>query len=109
MAVISYTAGDSEPGYEVQILDRDGEALDLTGCDHVEFRARLTTGNTTVTRTGAVTAASTGWCLFTWATTDLATVGIYNMQVRVYWTTTRWSSHPNNTYDALVVIREVES
>lgn len=108
--VLTYTAGDSEPSFEVQILDRDGNALNLTTAVSVEFRAKLTTGSTTITRAGTITTASTGWCRFTWTTSDLATVGIYNMQVRVYWTgATRWSTHPNNTYDALVIIREVQA
>lgn len=108
--VLTYTAGDSEPSFDVQILDRNGSALNLSSAVSVEFRAKITTGSATVTRAGSITTASTGWCRFTWTTTDLATVGIYNMQVRVYWTgTTRWSSHPNNTYDALVVQREVEA
>lgn len=107
--VITYTAGDSEPSFEVQILDRDGNALNLTTAASVEFRAKITTGSTTITRSGTITTASTGWCKFTWDTTDLAVVGIYNMQVRVTWSTGRWSSHPNNTYDALVIIREVQA
>ena len=107
--VITYTAGDSEPSFEVQILNRDGNPLNLTTASSVELRAKITTGSTTITRSGTITTASTGWCKFTWATTDLATVGIYNMQVRVTWSTGRWSSHPNNTYDALVIIREVQA
>lgn len=109
MAVLTYTAGDSEPTYNATIYNRDGSVLDLTGIDHVEFRAKITTGSTTVTRTGTVTSATNGQVRFTWATTDLATVGIYNMQIRVYHTSTRWSSHPNNTYDALVIQREVQA
>lgn len=108
--ILTYTAGDSEPSFEVNVLNRDGSALDLSSAASVEFRAKLTTGNTTITRAGTITTPSTGLCKFTWTTTDLATVGIYNMQVRVYWTgVTRWSSHPNNTYDALVIIREVQA
>lgn len=110
MSVLTYTAGDSEPAFDVQVLDRDGSALNLSSAVNVEFRAKLTTGNTTITRTGSITTASTGWCRFTWTTSDMSTVGIYNVQVRVYWSgTTRWSSHPNNTYDALVIIREVQA
>jgi hypothetical protein len=107
--VLTYTAGDSEPSFEVTVYDRDGSALDLSAANHVEFRAKLTTGATTITRTGAITTPTAGLCTFTWTTTDLATIGIYNLQVRVYWTSTRWSSHPNDTYDALVIIREVEA
>lgn len=109
MSVLSYTAGDSEPAFDVQIKGRDGQPLDLTGIDHVEFRAKATIGSATVTRTGSVTDAANGWCRFTWATTDMSTVNIYNVQVRVYHTSTRWSNHPNVSYDALVVQREVEA
>lgn len=107
--VLTYTAGDSEPSFEVTILDRDGSALDLSTAVSVEFRAKVTTGSATVTRSGTITSPSIGLCEFTWSTTDLATVGIYNMQIRVTWSTGRWSSHPNNTYDALVIIREVQA
>lgn len=108
--VLTYTAGDSEPAFDVQILDRNGAVLDLTSAVSVEFRAKLTTGATTITRVGSITTPGTGRCRFTWTTSDMAVVGIYNLQVRVYWSgSTRWSSHPNNTYDALVVQREVEA
>lgn len=108
--VLTYAAGDSEPSFDVQLIDRNGSPLDLTSAVSVEFRAKVTTGSATVTRPGSITTASTGWCRFTWSTTDLATVGIYNMAVRVYWSgSTRWSTHPNNTYDALVIIREVQA
>lgn len=108
--VLTYTAGDSEPSFQVTIYDRNGSALNLTSAVSVEFRAKLTTGSTTITRGGSITNASAGLCTFTWTTSDMATIGIYNMQVRVYWSgSTRWSSHPNNTYDALVIIREVEA
>lgn len=110
MATLTYTAGDSEPSFQVTIYDRDGAALNLSSAVSVEFRAKLTTGTTTITRAGTITTPGSGVCTFTWTTTDLATIGIYNMQVRVYWTgSTRWSSHPNNTYDALVIQREVEA
>lgn len=110
MSVLTYSAGDSEPAFDVQVLDRDGNALNLSGAASVEFRAKLTTGATTITRAGSITTASTGWCRFTWTTSDLGVVGIYNMTVRVYWSgSTRWSTHPNNTYDALVIIREVQA
>ena len=107
--VLTYTAGDSEPSLQVTIYGRDGLPLNLSTATGVEFRARLTTGTTTITRSGTITSAGSGVCTFTWTTTDLATIGIYNMQIRVTWSTGRWSSHPNNTYDALVIIREVES
>lgn len=108
--VLTYTAGDSEPAFDVTILDRNGAALPLGSAVSVEFRAKLTTGATTITRTGAITNAATGLCRFTWTTSDMAVVGIYNLLVRVYWSgSTRWSSHPNNTYDALVIQREVEA
>ena len=108
--IITYTAGDSEPTFQCTVYNRDGNPLDMSTAASVEFRAKVTTGSATITRAGAITSPSIGLCTFTWTTTDLATVGIYNVQVRVYWTgTTRWSSHPNNTYDALVIIREVES
>lgn len=107
--VLTYTAGDSEPSFDVQILDRNGLPLDLTAATAVEFRAKLTTGATTITRAGSFTDRANGRCRFTWTTTDLATVGIWNVQVRVTWATGRWSSHPNNTYDALVLQREVEA
>ncbi len=107
--VLTYTAGDSEPSFTATVYNRDGSVLDLTSATGVEFRAKLTTGNTTITRSGTITSPTNGTVRFTWATTDLATVGIYNLQVRVTWSTGRWSSHPNNTYDALVIIREVQA
>lgn len=107
--VLTYTAGDSEPSFEVQVLDRNGQPLDLTSAVSVEFRAKLTTGATLITRSGSFTDRANGRVKFTWATTDLETVGIYSIQVRVTWATGRWSSHPNNTYDALVLQREVQA
>ncbi len=109
MAVLPYTAGDSEPGYTFTIYNRDGSVLDLTDATAVEFRAKLTTGSTTITRAGSFTDRVNGKATITWTTTDLATVGIYNVQIRVTWATGRWSSHPNNTYDVLVIQREVEA
>lgn len=107
--VLTYTAGDSEPSFNVQILDRNLLALDLTSAVSVEFRAKLTTGATTITRSGSFVDQANGRVKFTWTTSDLAVVGIYNLQVRVTWATGRWSSHPNNTYDTLVIQREVET
>jgi hypothetical protein len=108
--VITYTAGDSEPGFEFTIYDRDGQPLDLTTATAAEFRAKLTTGSTLVDRSCTFVDRANGRCLATWATaTDLATIGIYNVQVRVTWATGRWSSHPNDTYDALVIQREVQA
>lgn len=110
MATLTYTAGDSEPGFQFTILDRNGMPLDLTTATAVEIRAKLTTGSTTITRSGTFVDRANGVCLATWATgTDLATIGIYNFQARVTWTTGRWSSHPNDTYYALVIQREVEA
>jgi len=107
--VIAYTATDSEPGFEFTILNRDGTPLNLTTATGVEVRCRLTTGSTLINRAATVVNPTLGQCLATWATGDLATVGIYNLQARVTWTTGRWSSHPNNTYDALVIQREVQA
>lgn len=109
MSVLTYTAGDSEPSFEFTIYDRDGSPLDLTAATAVEFRAKLTTGATLVTRSCVFTDRANGKAKATWATTDLATIGIYNVQVRVTWASGRWSSHPNDTYDALVIQREVQA
>lgn len=109
MATLTYTAGDSEPGYEFTIYDRDGQPLNLTTAVSVEFRAKLTTGATLVNRSCSFVDRANGVCLATWATTDLATIGIYNTQARVTWASGRWSSHPNDTYDALVCQREVQA
>lgn len=110
MAVLTYSAGDSEPSYDFVVYDRNGSALDMTSAVGIEFRAKLTTGSTTITRTCSFVDKANGRAKAVWQTTDLATVGIYNMTVRVYWSgTTRWSTHPNNTYDVLVIIREVQA
>ena len=109
MATLTYTAGDSEPSFECTIFDRNGLALNMTLATSVEFRARLTTGSTLVTRAGTFVNPGAGIVKFTWATTDLATIGIYNLQIRVTWSPGRWSTHPNHTYDALVLVREVQA
>lgn len=109
MSVLTYTAGDSEPSFEFVVYDRDGSPLDLTTATALEFRAKLTTGATLVSRSCSFVDRANGVGKATWATTDLATIGIYNVQVRVTWATGRWSSHPNDTYDALVIQREVQA
>lgn len=109
MATLTYTAGDSEPSFEFVIFDRDGQPLDLTDATDVQFRSKLTTGSTTITRSGSFVDRANGRAKIVWATTDIVEIGIYNVQIRVTWATGRWSSHPNDRYDALVVVREVQT
>ena len=109
MATLTYTAGDSEPSYEFVVYDRNGQPLDMTAATAIEFRAKLTTGATLVNRSCSFVDRANGRAKATWATTDLATIGIYSVQVRVTWASGRWSSHPNDTYNALVIQREVQA
>lgn len=105
---LTYKAGDLEPSFIATVKSADGTVPDLTNATAVALKAKLTTGATTITRAGTFEDRVNGKVKFTWQSGDLATVGIYDMEIEVTWPTSRPSTHPNDTYVPLVVVRKAQ-
>lgn len=108
MATLTYKAADLEPSFVATVKNADGTVPNLTTATAVTLKAKLTTGATTITRAGTFQDPANGIVKFTWQTGDLATVGIYDMEIEVTWPTSRPSTHPNDTYIPLVVVRKAQ-
>jgi hypothetical protein len=67
---IEYVAGAERPALTIELLDEDGNILDLTGYTGT-VRLALDTTTTALTKTGGVTCG-TGGVTVTWTTGELA-------------------------------------
>jgi len=70
--------GSTLPALEMQLVETDGTAVDLTTATGVVFRMGITPGSPKVDAAAVVVTASEGRVKYEWDAADVDTVGEYN-------------------------------
>lgn len=70
--------GSTLPALEMQLVETDGTAVDLTNATGVVFRMGITPGSPKVSAAAVVVTASEGRVKYEWVSGDVDTAGTYN-------------------------------
>lgn len=94
MDTFTIKQNDTRPLLTRQLLDENGDAVDLTTADEVVFHMRgvITDGVCTIDD------AAGGEVSYEWQTGDTATVGEYEGEFEVHWTDGGIQTFPNPGY-----------
>ena len=86
-------------------LKEGGVARDLTAALTVKINTRVYGASALTTNAGActVTSAAEGICTYSPATADVATAGIYEVEVTVTWTDGKVSKFPSDGFGRLEI------
>lgn len=96
-------SGDRRPSLRFQLLDVDGDFLDLTSAVSVTINVRMASGAQTVLITGGLCTielpTTDGICHYDFTSGDNTTLvpGSYQWEAVVTWSTGITQTHPNGT------------
>lgn len=104
---------DTRPVYAVQLVDQSTGSnvpIDLTTATSVLFKMRTqgSTGSPLVSAAMTVTDAANGKVQYTFQTTDLATVGTYDVEFSITWNDGGVETVPNASYLTIVVVNDLD-
>lgn len=96
MGEFNIKVGDRLPVLEAQLLDGNGEPVDLTTATTVAFRMRAQGSDTPLFTTNCVIISpADGQVEYRWAAGNTATAGPYDGEFVVTWNDTRVQTIPN--------------
>lgn len=107
MAVLTYKEGDLEPKFLATLKNSDGTAIDLTSASSVKFIAVPVGGGTTINRAMVFENRFAGQVSWSPTAGDTDTVGAYNFEVQVTWTTGRWQTVPSDSFASMVIVQDI--
>lgn len=108
MSVLTFKKGDLEPTFIATLYKEDGVTpIDLTSASSVKFIAVPVGGGTTINRAMSFVSRAAG--TVSWAPTagDTGTVGAYNFEIQVTWSTGRWQTIPNDSFGSMVIVQDI--
>lgn len=105
MADYAIKRGATDPPYLAQLVDANGDGIDLTTASGVTIRIQRGT-DATITFTGAIVTALTGNVSLTWAVSDTdITEGVYNVEWIVDYGGGRSEVVPSKGYAQIEITR----
>ena len=107
MAVLTYKKGDLEPKFIATLKNADNSAIDLTSASSVKFIAVPVGGGTTINRAMVFENRFAGQVSWSPTAGDTGTVGAYNFEVQVTWTTGRWQTVPSDSFASMVIVQDI--
>ena len=88
---------DTSPAISQQLLDSDGNAVDITGATIKFLMARR--GPLKVNGTATIVTAATGMVKYQWVAADTDTVGLYQIEWEVTYSGGGVETFPNEGYN----------
>jgi hypothetical protein len=103
---------DTSPAIEFQLQDDDGNAIDISGFNEVEFFFRQRRDSTTKVDddTGgnvSVPDAANGIVKYEWMATDTETAGIFEAEFEVEYSDGAVETFPNTGYIKVQIVKDI--
>lgn len=109
----SWKRWDTYPPYAAFLQQAGGASvIALTAASQVKLIMKNTVNTaTSVVVTGVMTIASAaqGYVTYNWASTDLSWADTYNVEYEIAWQAGGIETVPNDAYDQIVVIADLEN
>lgn len=99
--------GNTAPDLQVELLDDDGDPINISGYSSIKFSMRNQKSGTVIVDDAAATEISTnpGIIKYEWEAVDTATAGVYEGEFKVVLISGQIITFPNNGY-ILILISE---
>jgi hypothetical protein len=100
---------DRRPYLQIAFTDSAGAAVDLTSAQAVYFSMRnKASGTVKVNRQAAVVTSATGGLVeYRWASGDTDTVGVYQAEFEIEWSTGVYETQPEDGYIMLEIVDDI--
>lgn len=97
--------GDTEPVLQAQLLQGNGEPLDLSGLTTVKFTMTRRGSSTPKVNLGTcvIDNAPLGYVSYPWTAPDVDTIGTYDAEFFVTLASGKTQRVPNHGYDTVIV------
>lgn len=101
--------GNTGPDLQVELLDEDGDVIDITGYSTIKFSMRnKRTGTTVIDGVAAVeVTVNPGVIKYEWVAADTATPGEYEGEFEVVLGSTQKISFPNKGFISILISESI--
>jgi hypothetical protein len=109
MSTFTIKQNDLSPAIRTQLLDGNGDAVDITGNLGLTFHMRLAVDPFTVVIDEAATVvdAATGTVSYEWVSGDTANAGTYDAEFQVVYSDSKPETFPNDGYIKVTILAEI--
>jgi hypothetical protein len=100
---------DLSPSIQTQLLDGNGDAVDITGNLGVTFHMRMAIDpfSVIIDEAATVVDATTGTVRYDWSSGDTDTNGVYQAEFEVIYADSKLETFPNDGYITVNVIDDI--
>jgi BppU N-terminal domain len=106
MTDLTFKKGDRLPAVQATLLDRDGDAVDLTGATVLFLMRNQVTKAVKVNAAATLVNAALGIVSYAWAAADLDTAGFYEAEFEVTLAGLK-QTYPNDRFINIEVVEDV--
>lgn len=107
MATFTIKQNDTSPAIQTQLLDGNGDPVNITGAS-VTFHMRTApAGATKIDASATIVTALTGTVNYTWTGTDTDTPGTYEAEFEVIYADSSVETFPNSGYITVTVVDDI--
>jgi hypothetical protein len=100
---------DLEPPVQSTLRNADGTGIDLSTATAVYFLMRPVSGGTPIRQAATVVSASAGTVKYVWQSTNTDTVGSFYQEWEIMWPSTRPQTVPNDTFNLIVIVDDLDN